>query len=246
VLELRYTSKASTQHFDLPQFPEDPAVQKVYLNLFLPRERTLIGSTGPWTEEWTWESKDLFGWQPVPTRSDEELASWITEGINVAASPPFQRDGTLYVFSALKPQPPPTGSLRITTVNDKLFATIAFALLAALALALMRSPLRTKVASMAGLLTIVILIGVLAPSLAQQLLGLPTFAGLALVAIAWLGWYGYHAAGQWEHWQRAPASEAVPGAENTAISAGQSAAAPRDDAAGSEDTAGNTGGDHDA
>ncbi len=69
----------------------------------------LLGSRGPWTEEWTWQAKNLFRWEPLPEQSDETLAGWITEGIAVAATPPFQRDGTMYVFSTLKPAPTPKG-----------------------------------------------------------------------------------------------------------------------------------------
>ena len=210
VLELRYTSKGSTSRLELPQFPEDPAVQKVYLNVFLPRERVLLGSSGPWTEEWQWHSNDLLRWRPTPTRSDDDLGSWVTEGIDVAASPPFQRDGTLYVFSSLKPLPPPAGSLRMATVNDKLLAGIVFGVLAAFALLLLRSPLRSKVAAVAALLIAVVLCGVLAPSLAQQLVGLPSLAGLAIVAIAWTAWYGYHAATEAERLRRAPVFDPAP------------------------------------
>lgn len=220
VLELRYTLEGTHHRFDLPEFPEDPAVQKVYLNVFLPRERTLLAARGPWTEEWTWRSQGLFRWEPQTAHSDDELAAWITEGISQAASPPFQRDGTLYEFSALKPQPPPAGSLVLTTVNDKVLSAIVFALLAALALGLLRSPLKVKIAAIAGLAIAALLVGVLAPSLAQQLVALPGLAGLALVAVAWTAWGAYQAAVQLDRWRRLQPVAAVPVANDAVASDG--------------------------
>lgn len=215
VLELRYTSKGSARRLDLPHFPEDPAVQKVYVAVYLPRERTFLGSTGPWTQEWTWQQQNSssaesqFAWEPLPQRSDNELSDWITEGITVVTSPPFQRDGLLYLFSALQPQPPPEGSLGIVSINNKLLAGLVFFAMAGLALGLMRSPLKTKVIALAALLIAIVVLGVLAPSLAQQLMSLPTFAGLAIVIIAWTAWYAYHGAAQLQHRRAQPVLQPV-------------------------------------
>lgn len=210
VLELRYTFEGSARRLDVPQFPEDPAVQKVYVAVFLPRERTFLGSTGPWTQQWTWRrpvSSDPerdFGWTPAPELSDDQMTAWVTEGVAMTASPPFQRDGTMYLFSALKPQPPPEGSLGIVTLDNKFLAGLVFAALAILALGLMRSPLKSKIAALAALLIAIVICGVMAPSLAQQLFSLPTFAGLAMVLIAWVAWYAYRGASELQHRRARP------------------------------------------
>lgn len=204
VLELRYTVKGSVRQLDLPQFPEDPAVQKVYLNLFVPNEQLLVASDGPWTEEWSWQNTNFFRWQPTPTRSDDELANWVTEGISIASSPPFQKDGTLYSFSALKPQGPPVGSLCVTTINDKVLSGSVFGVLIAIALLLLRRSLNTKILVIALLLTAIIVCGVMVPSLAQQLMNLPTYAGLAVIAVLWAGWYSSRGAARLKQWAVTP------------------------------------------
>ena len=51
LLELRYTLPGVGARVDLPAFPEEPAVQKVYVSVFLPEEQALLGYHGPWTDE---------------------------------------------------------------------------------------------------------------------------------------------------------------------------------------------------
>lgn len=198
ILELRYSYSGSGRELELPLFPEDPAVQKVYLNVYVPEERTLIGWSGPWTEEWNWQSQNMFDSVPVPVTGDDQLTSWVTEGVSVAASPPFQRDGTLYSFSALKPQPAPQGSLRLWTINGRILVGIVLCVLAALALGLLRSSLKTKIMAITALLILVVLIGSLAPTFAQQLMSFPLLAGLTIAVLAWCGWYAYHAASRFQ------------------------------------------------
>ena len=49
VLELRYTLRGDGSRLDLPGFPQEPAVIKAYLCVYLPETRTLLGVRGPWT-----------------------------------------------------------------------------------------------------------------------------------------------------------------------------------------------------
>ncbi len=109
VLELRYALPQAGSRLDLPQFPDDPAMQRVVLNVFLPKERALVGWSGPWAEDWDWRSSGFMTWQPVNHQTDEASEAWVTEGVARSASPPFQRDGTMYSFTALKPRHRPQG-----------------------------------------------------------------------------------------------------------------------------------------
>ena len=54
VLELRYTVQGDGSRLDLPNFPQEPAVVKAYLCVYLPETRTLLGVRGPWSEEFPW------------------------------------------------------------------------------------------------------------------------------------------------------------------------------------------------
>jgi hypothetical protein len=124
VLELRYTLPSAGSRFDLPEFGDEPAAQKVYLGIYLPAEMALVRAAGPWTEEieWRLEGDDWrynggLGLVPRPKQSDRQLVDWVTESAALARGPydSFPTDGRLYVFSALRPAPAPAGTLRLST-----------------------------------------------------------------------------------------------------------------------------------
>ncbi len=73
VIELRYTLTSSPRLFEVPSFPEAPAVQKTFLSLSLPSETVLLGSTGPWTEEFHWANSQSFKREPVSRQTDDQL-----------------------------------------------------------------------------------------------------------------------------------------------------------------------------
>ena len=188
-LELRYSSPGTFEQVVVPAFPEDPAVQKVFVAAYLPQELALIGSTGPWTEEFTWRHQGSFHWVPQATHSDEELLKWVREGMAASPLTSFQTDGTMYLFSALRPEPPPNGSLGLYAINDKRLACLIFVPLAIIGLVLLRKPLRAKVIAIAAILIAIVACGVFAPTFAQQLFNSPMYAGLTMIGVAWLAWY---------------------------------------------------------
>ena len=51
LVELRYTVPGNPSSLQLPEFQDDPAVQQVYLAVWLPEEWKLLGIGGPWTNE---------------------------------------------------------------------------------------------------------------------------------------------------------------------------------------------------
>lgn len=185
VLELRYTVPGGLRNLNIPEFPENPAVQKVYLSVFLPDELTLLDVDGPWTEEWTWQSTGRLGKTPQLKQTDDQLAQWVTEGIQLAASPPFQKDGTQYVFSALKPKGTADGALKLIAIRDKWLAGAVFGVLALVGLLMLLRPLHEKLIALAMLLIGAVICGVFSPTLAQQLLNFPTYAATSAVLIAW-------------------------------------------------------------
>ena len=193
-LELRYSAPGSYKQVIVPEFPEDPAVQKVFVAAFLPAELAVIGSAGPWTEEFAWLNHGSFQWVPQPTHSDDELINWVREGMPPSPMSAFQTDGTMYLFSALRPEPPPNGTLALYAINDKWLAGLIFLPLAIIGLVLLRKPLRAKVIAIAAILVVIIACGIFAPTFAQQLLNAPMYAGLAMVGVLWTAWYVIRAA----------------------------------------------------
>jgi hypothetical protein len=188
-LELRYTMAGTHSQLSVPEFPEDPAIQKIYLAAYLPDELTVVGSSGPWTEEFNWVSRGAFKWVPSAARSDEELLAWVREGVNGTPPAAFQTDGILYLFSALRPAPPPAGNLKLWAIGERWLALLVFTPLLVVGLLLLKSSLNAKITAVAAVVIAVVMCGVFVPTFARQLLNQPMYAGLAIVGIAWFAWY---------------------------------------------------------
>lgn len=233
VLELRYSLANASSRLDLPHFPDDPAMQRIILNVFIPKERALVGWFGPWAEEWEWLDKDLLNWVPNNIRTDEASEAWVNEGIALAASPPFQRDGTIYSFSALKPEAPPSGSLRLITVSKAILSGVVLILLGIVAVALLRSPTKLKIIAITVVCLVMVLVGVFAPTLAAHLFSLPIAAGVTTALLTWCGWFGFQTARHLERKSKIafqPVGDAAADPQTAATSASQADAsqAPQD------------------
>ena len=188
-LELRYTIAGTHSELSIPEFPEDPAIQKIYLAAYLPDELTVVGSSGPWTEEFTWSSRGAFKWIPSATRSDDELQAWVREGVNGTPPPAFQTDGVLYLFSALRPAAPPEGDLKLWAIDERWLALLVFTPLLVVGLMLLKSSLNAKITAVAAVVIAIVMCGVFVPTFARQLLNQPMYAGLVIVGVAWFAWY---------------------------------------------------------
>src|SRR5207249_5636253 len=116
VVELRYTVPGNASSLQLPEFQDNPAVQQVYLAVWLPEEWKLLGIGGPWTNEnvaGTWYATAFEG------PHDAALLSQVRQGIAncQAAGDGFPVDGRRYLFSTLQPEAGSAGALRLTTAH---------------------------------------------------------------------------------------------------------------------------------
>ncbi len=186
VLDLRYTLDKTNLTLVTPEFPEDPAVQKVYLAAYLPQERVLLASTGEWTEEYGWAASGPFKYRPRSNKSEEDLTLWVIEGVNTTPSPNFLTDGTMYLFSTLRPKSPPDGQLQLYTMDERLWALLIFIPFTAVGLLFLRSPFKFQIVGLSGLLIGLIACGIFAPTLGRQIMNQPLYAGLTIVGIAWI------------------------------------------------------------
>jgi hypothetical protein len=190
LMELRYTVPGTLKRLDFPRFStadadSRPAVQKVYLCAYLPRELTLLGVRGPWTDE-----SDYRWFEPGPTtrQSDRQLVSWVTQGLNVAD--PFENfatDGRLYLFSTV--QPADDSSLRMIAIHQHVLAGLVFAIVLLGGTALIRRPLPQKLAAAASLVAVLLLAGVFAPLLARRMLDGALLTAVLIVLALWSVWY---------------------------------------------------------
>jgi hypothetical protein len=191
-LELRYTVEGEGKQLDLPSFPEEPAVVKAYLCVYVPETRRALGTRGPWTEEFTWWCKPSLIWEPRPTIDPNYLATrWVKEGIESSdtATDDFATDGQLYVYSTLRPAAPPQGSLKLITIDDRALNGLVFVGTILLGLLLLPTRFFVRVLVVSGAVVALILAGVFLPTLSMQLLNGVLFSAVVIVGVIWIVGY---------------------------------------------------------
>ena len=193
LLELGYTLPGNAAELPIPVFPEEPAVQKVYLCVYLPDELALLGKSGQWTDEFYWRLDPALNFKPVPHngRNEEEsvdnLVAWVTEGAAANGDPlgSFETDGRMYVFSARSPATTPEGTLCLKTADENWLHAAVFALVVLGGLLLL--PVRTggrALAIGAGIVAAV-LAGVFCPIFSLQILNGTLALAIFIVLVIW-------------------------------------------------------------
>ncbi|HEV3025419.1 MAG TPA: hypothetical protein VGX76_23270 [Pirellulales bacterium] len=190
MLEIRYAVPAEQKRLDFPVFPTNPAVQKVYLSAYVPSELVCVATTGPWTDEYAWESPRTLEWKPVPKFDDAALVKRVTEGIDVAGDPlsSFPADGRRFLFSTLRPADPPGGAIELKTIRESWLHS--FALAAVVLIGLVLTPVRVKVrVAVAGAAAIaLVLLAVFQPMFVLAVLNVALVGAVVVVLIVWAGW----------------------------------------------------------
>jgi hypothetical protein len=197
LLEMRYTLPGTDgTRLDLPVFPQDPAVQKVFLAFYLPETKTLLNADGPWGKEFRWKLSQAMMWKPwlnsdEVKREEEKLLNWVREGVSLAGNAgDFQTDGTLYVYSTLRPDTPPQGSLTVTVMDARWLQALVFLVVFLAGVMLLPYGCRMKSLAVGVLITIIVLLGVFWPIFAMQILNgilaLAIFLVLVLWTVAWM------------------------------------------------------------
>jgi hypothetical protein len=195
LVELRYTTPDDGKRLQLPTFPQDPAVLKVYLCVYLPADRVLLGTRGHWTDEFRWWLDDTLVWQPVPRtaagNSAEDLLRWAAEGVNVAggAAESFPTDGTLYVYSTLAPAAPPQGDLRLYAMQKDWLHALVFGLAVLGGVLLLPAGLASRATAVGMVIVLIILGGVFMPTFSMQILDGYFLSAVFVVLVLWVVWY---------------------------------------------------------
>lgn len=196
VLELRYTLADRTSTFDMPAFPDEPAVQKVYLCAYLPEELAVCRAQGPWTEEirWYWGSSSAVysggeGFVPAPVRSADDLLKWVTQNSKLPVSPSdtFQTDGRMFLYSALRPDPAPTGSLTLVTIHRTLLNWIVLACIVGGGLLLLRWGAATRAKAIGAAIVALVLLGIFQPTLRFEIVNSVMLGSVFVVGVVWCG-----------------------------------------------------------
>jgi len=189
ILELRYTVKGAGLRLECPAFREEPAIQKVYISAWLPREWDYLGSAGPWTPELHWVLWDV-GWRPMPNQDDASLIRWVREGVpGGSAEQNFQTDGRPYLFSTLRPKAPPAGDLRLAAMDSLYFAVLVCGIILVVGIALVFTRAGVRLLAVGAFIVLVVLLGVFAPTLTMQMATGVTVAAAVVVLVLWALWW---------------------------------------------------------
>jgi hypothetical protein len=101
----------------------------------------------------------------------------------------FQTDGQLYLFSTLRPEPPPDGVLKLVTMDDDWLNGLVFAVVVLAGVLLLRAKATTRLLAIGALIVALVLAGVFLPTFALQLLDGVSLAAVLLVLLGWLVMY---------------------------------------------------------
>ena len=191
LVELRYLVPDSQQRVVLPSFPDEPAVQKVFISTFIPEELSLLGYQGPWTDEQIWQYQSPLRRTPASKYSDAGLIQWATEGVSLNTSPAdtFPVDGQSLIYSTLRPEVGEAGSLKLSVINGKWLNGLIFAGVFAVGIALVRRPVADRAVALAALLIGLLLIGVFLPTFSTQVMYGGFWLAILLTAIVWMAAY---------------------------------------------------------
>ncbi len=188
LLDLRYTMPGSGTTLTYPYFPAEPAVQMVHLIAYTPRERTLLGSRGPWTNETRSTTWELLPGVRSSSPNIDTLIAQLTTGISIAGSPAgdFPVDGKPLVFSTLRPDSPDHGALHLSTLNQNGLQIGVFLVVLLPGIVLLKHSLADRTVVVLAALAVLVLVGVFLPTFARSVLDVPLLLAAVLVGLLWL------------------------------------------------------------
>lgn len=201
LLEIRYAIAGTAKQIDLPEFMDEPAVQKVYLCVYLPYERALVYQSGDWTDEAIDEHTTTIAGL-LSTGNSNSVASrmfrrrnenvddylkWVMSGVNcdTSANQQFEVDGRPYVFSALRPEPAPAGALHLRTTNMTLLNVIVCAGMVLLGLIMLRARLTTQIAGTLLVIAALVFAGVFFPLVTEHLFSQALLLTAGVIGLVW-------------------------------------------------------------
>ncbi len=188
LVELSYLYKGKPNSIPLPVFPDEPSIQKVYLQVAMPKEWVLLSTNRRWNDEFEWR-KD--GWQFVPENhlTEQALQQWVSEDtairISSATSGILKGTEQSFLFSSIRPGKEQDQSFESSTIDSRWLSAMILIGFVVLAIIMLHSPWRLKIAAAALVVSVLLSLGLFSPLLARQLLNYPTMVGAGIVAIFW-------------------------------------------------------------
>jgi hypothetical protein len=188
LLELRFIVPNNDTNIELPAFPDEPAVQKVFISAFVPQELSLVGYQGPWTDEQTLRFISPFRRILARRFSDDSLVNWVREGVSMTGNPTdtFPIDGQSFIYSTLRPESGEAGRLRLSTINGNWLSGMIFLGVLGVGIALVRQPMYHRAVALVALVIALLLIGVFLPTLSSQVMFGGLWLAMLLTGLVWI------------------------------------------------------------
>jgi len=202
-LELRYTQKKEnsraernrwreTEQISIPLFPDEPAIQHLYVAVYLPEEYALTSYHGNVSKNFSQErpTNDKNAISVFNTPTVETLISNMQNGIsNDVSWRNFPVDGTAYLFSTVQPDKTSPELLRLVMRKTAVVNVLIFLILLAGGIVLTPYSWRIRGIAAFGLIAFYALLAFLFPTLTSLLVvtsGMKWAIGLTIVI--WIIW----------------------------------------------------------
>ncbi|MFM9115595.1 MAG: hypothetical protein ACKOU6_05480, partial [Planctomycetota bacterium] len=186
LVELRYTVPKGSGRLQLPRFSEDPAIQQIHLVAYIPREWTMVGWNGSWSEEFDWIRTTPLEKVPSGKIDDSALLQKMTPaGTSIVAVDDFPVDGYRYLFSTLRPDAASDNALQLVTVRRLVLHGMIIGLLVIIGYLGLRGNWNQRISLVLGLVLTVLLCQVFLPTLGQQLIDGASLSVSGLWAFIW-------------------------------------------------------------
>lgn len=192
LLELRYSLAGAGARVRLPGFPDEPAVQKVYLSTYLPTEQAWLGTRGAWTDDMAWRLREPLHGEPAARHSEDWLLAWVAEGVSASTGTGFQTDGRHHLFSTLRPvagDDRAGGGLKLVRMRRTTLSLLVFGVVLAGGLALLRRRAPARWLAAGSFVVALVLLGVFLPTFCLRLMDEYLLAAVFAVLVIWLVHY---------------------------------------------------------
>ncbi|MDP6523940.1 MAG: hypothetical protein QGI24_01465 [Kiritimatiellia bacterium] len=190
LLEIRYTVREAGFHLQVPEFPQDPAVQQVYLAAYVPRELSYLGKTGPWNDEMVWVLNGFRSW-PRGNKTSDWLMGWVSEGTSADRSglTSFATDGRYLLYSTLRPEAGEDGALHVRMMAQWILQSLVLALIIGIGLVLLPAHFALRSIAVGAALVTLVFSGVFMPSFVRAMVNNATVGAGFVVLVIWILWY---------------------------------------------------------
>lgn len=192
LVEVSYLVNGKPNSIPLPTFPDEPSIQKVYLEVVMPKEWVLLSTNRRWNEEFEWKTGDQWHFVPENSWNDLALKQWVAEETPanaqaIATDARMRGSEQTFLFSSIRPGKDQDQTFTIKTIDNRWLAGLVLGGFTLLALVMRKSTATSKFTAVAIVISIALAIGFFAPLLSRQLLNYPSLIGAIIAGLLWSG-----------------------------------------------------------